>query len=492
MYLKKLLEMAGYPLPAHISDREITGISSDSRTVRAGNLFVAIQGIHCDGGRYVGQALERGAAFVVCERCLEGKNVLVVANAREALARLFDAWYAHPARDLCLIGITGTNGKTSTAAMLYEILRKSGFSCGLIGTVECCLNDKPLIAQNDNRLANMTTPDPAQLYALLAQMREEGAKYVIMEVTSHALTFSKTAPLHFKRAVFTNLTPDHLDLHGDMESYFAEKRKLFDVCDGAVISCGTPYGERLADGLDLPLWRIDAESLQNPVQKGTDGVAFTLSLSGEAPLRIDLPVSGSFSIENGSLAAMTALSLGVKPCVIQKALASFSGVKGRMERVGVNPFGISVFLDYAHTPDALEKLLRTVRGFCGENERIILLFGCGGDRDRSKRAEMGRIASRLADMVILTSDNSRTEPPEQILGDILKGIDKEKPYQVIADRQKAIEFAIGVARRGDILLLAGKGHEEYEIRGRERLVFCEREIVTSCMAQRMEREADAN
>lgn len=492
MYLKQLLEMAGYVLPAHITDIEITGISSDSRTVKEGNLFVAIQGLSHDGGSFVWQALKRGARFVVCERCLEGVEALVVENARAALARLFDAWYGHPAKEMSLIGITGTNGKTSTASMLYAILRQSGFSCGLIGTVECRLNDQALIAPSDDRLANMTTPDPAQLYALLAQMRDGGARYVVMEVTSHALTFSKTAPLRFKRAVFTNLTPDHLDLHGDMEAYFAEKRKLFDMCEGAVISDSTPYGERLANGLDCPLWRIDEETLHDPVQKGKEGVAFTLSFSGVGSIHIDLPVPGSFSIENGALAAMTALSLGIKPCVIQEALAGFSGVKGRMERVGANPFGISVFLDYAHTPDALEKLLRTVRGFCSENERIILLFGCGGNRDRSKRAEMGRIASRLADMVILTSDNCRTESPERILCDILKGIDKEKPFRVLTDRKKAIEYAITSARRGDVLLLVGKGHEEYEIRGRERLAFCEREIVTSCMAQRMEREADAN
>lgn len=492
MYLKQLLEAAGYSLPAHMKDREITGISSDSRTVKKGNLFVAIQGLSHDGGRFVCQALDRGAAFVVCERCLEGVDVLVVKNARAALAHLFDAWYGHPAKGMSLIGITGTNGKTSTAAMLYAILRQSGFSCGLIGTVECRLNEQILSVQSDNRLANMTTPDPAQLYALLAQMKEGGAKYVVMEVTSHALTFSKTAPLRFKRAVFTNLTPDHLDLHGDMEGYFAEKRKLFEACEGAVISCATAYGERLANSIDCPLWRVDGETLRDPVQKGKDGVAFTLSLLGEKPVCIELPVPGSFSIENGALAAMTALSLGISPVLIKNALAGFSGVKGRMERVDTNPFGFSVFLDYAHTPDALEKLLRTVRGFCGENERIVLLFGCGGDRDRSKRAEMGRIASRFADLVILTSDNCRTESPEQILCDILKGIDKEKPFRVLPDRQKAIEFAIGTARLGDVVLLVGKGHEEYEIRGRERLAFCERDIVSACMAQRTEREADAN
>ena len=491
MYLKELLATAGYN-PTSFADREITGIASDSRTVQKGNLFVALRGLHRDGSLYAGEALERGAAFVVCERPLEGCAYLLVENARDALARLFDAWYGHPAKNLSLIGITGTNGKTSTASMLYAVLRKAGVSCGLIGTVECRLNDQVLIAPNDDRLANMTTPDPAQLYELLAKMRDGGAEYVIMEVTSHALAFSKTSPLHITRGIFTNLTPDHLDLHGDMETYFNEKRKLFDACDGAVVSCASSYGRRLADSLELPLWRLDEETLRRSIKRGSEGVSFTLCLPEAPCLSIDLSVPGEFSIENGALAAITALSIGVEGNIVQKALSDFGGVRGRMERVGENPFGVSVFLDYAHTPDALEKLLRTVRDFCGEEERIILLFGCGGDRDRSKRPEMGRIASRLADLLILTSDNCRTERPEDILRDILKGVDKEKPYKVILDRREAIEFAIDIARRGDVLILAGKGHEEYEIRGRSRLFFSEREIVKSCMAARMEREKNAD
>lgn len=488
MYLKELLTSAGYDLPQDVSNREITGITADSRTVKDGMLFVAFRGLCYDGFCHVGMAFQRGAVFAVCEREAEGLPCLVVENAREALARLFDAWYGHPARGLSLIGITGTNGKTSTATMLYAILRHAGYSCGLIGTVDCMLDDRMLRVSNTNRLANMTTPDPAQLYDLLAQMRDGGAKYVVMEVTSHALAFSKTAPLVFERAVFTNLTPDHLDLHGDMETYFAEKKKLFCSARGAVVSCLGPYGAYLADSLDIPLWRIDKNTLREVHSNGVDGMTFALHTEQESPMTISLPVPGEFSVENGALAAMTAHCLGVEPTVIVQALSGFQGVRGRMERVGKNDLGISVFLDYAHTPDALEKLLRTVRGFARADQRIVLLFGCGGDRDRSKRAEMGRIASRLADFLILTSDNCRTERPEDILRDILRGVDKEKPYKVLPDRREAIAFAVGHAHEGDILLLAGKGHEEYEIRGRERLHFSEKEIVCSCMAQRTERD----
>ncbi len=486
MRLKELLKEAGFTPSdiASFADEQVSGISSDSRTLRQGEIFVAIKGLRHDGTRHIGEALSKGAVLVICEYPVQYQSVLCVDNAREALARLFDAWYGHPGRGLRLIGVTGTNGKTSTATMLFHILQYAGYSCGLIGTVESRLGDTALSVGSDNRLANMTTPDPAQLYRLLAQMRDGGAQYAVMEVTSHALTFSKVAPLRFERAVFTNLSPDHLDLHGDMESYFAEKKKLFRICEGAVISCLSSYGERLADALDIPVWRVDASNVSDVALKGPNGVDFTLCLPDDGELFVQMPVAGEFSVENGALAAMTAVSLGVKKETAAAALSAFGGVRGRMERVTSDKADISVFLDYAHTPDALEKLLRTVRGFCTDKERITVLFGCGGDRDRSKRAQMGRIASRLADLVILTSDNCRGERAEDILRDIRKGVDKEKPHRVIVDRKEAIRFAISTARRGDIVVLAGKGHEEYEIRGRERIDFSERAIAKACLAER--------
>ncbi len=485
MKLKELLQEAGLPLPEceRMWEREITGISSDSRTVRHGEVFVALCGLRCDATAFVSEALSKGAAFVIAERPLEGRNTMRVANAREALARLFDAWYGHPTRDITLIGITGTNGKTSTATMLFHILREVGYSVGLIGTIECRCNDEVLTVGRPHRLANMTTPDPAELYLLFDEMRRRGVSYIIMEVTSHALCFQKTAPLFFARAVFTNLTADHLDLHGDMESYFMEKKRLFEHCEEAIVSLFTPYGKRLCEGLDCPFLEISQRTVRNVMKLGSKGVSFTL-YHGEEKLPLILPVPGDFSVENAALAAATARSLGVAGERISHALATFGGVRGRMERISPPGVDITVFVDYAHTPDALEKLLQTVRGFATGEERIVLLFGCGGDRDRSKRREMGRIGTRLADFLILTSDNARSEDPDAILADILRGVDKERPFTVIREREAAIRYAIQNARHGDVILLAGKAHEEYEIRRNERLPFSEREIVKAALAER--------
>lgn len=486
MRLKELLESAGYRSTG-VADMEICGITASSRRVREGYLFVAIKGLRHDGYLHIEEAVSRGAAFVVAERKALGVQTLVVKSAREALARLLDAWYHHPAKDLTLIGITGTNGKTSTASMLHEILRHAGKKCGLIGTVCATCEGEVLSVEGAERLANFTTPDPEQLYPLLAKMMEKEVDCVVMEVTSHALFFEKVAPLTFTRAIFTNLTPDHLDLHGDMASYFHEKRKLFLQAEMGILSLFGPYGQQLADSLEIPFITVGRGNVREVRANGAMGVSFTLSHKGEN-VAVSLPVPGDFSVENASLAAMTALSLGVPSEVICEALSGFRGVRGRMERVGENSLGISVFLDYAHTPDALEKLLLSVRRFRQREQRIILVFGCGGDRDRTKRRKMGRIASRLADLTVITSDNARSEDPDAIIADILKGIDKEKAYKIIADRREAIAYAIEVARRGDIVLLAGKGHEEYEIKGRERLPFSERRIVEKCLAEKSEDE----
>ena len=493
MKLKDLLEQAGLPpCTQKMSDVEITGVVSHSRAVKKGNVFVALRGLHCDGTQYVADAFMRGASFVISERTLEGERTMTVENARAALARLCDAWYGHPAASLSLIGITGTNGKTSTATMLAHILESAGHKTGLIGTVECRCGGEVLAAENPESLANMTTPDPAELYALLSKMRDMGAEYVVMEVTSHALALEKVEPLFFKRAVFTNLSEDHLDFHADMDAYFAQKRKLFSRCEQAVISYTTPYGLRLAEGLECPILELSPKTVRNIAYYGTDGVSFALQVQRGVALPIHLPVPGQFSVENGGLAALTAYSLGVDAATILRALAEFGGVRGRMERIRHDGADITVFLDYAHTPDALEKLLLTARGFAAPHQRVVVLFGCGGERDRGKRREMGRIASRLADLVILTSDNARSEDPDAILEQILRGVDKEKPYLVIKDRRLAISYAIENARGGDILLLAGKGHEEYEIKGGERLPFCEREIVKECLALRARRKENAD
>lgn len=484
MRLHELLRSARYEFPENTADSEISGISANSGDVVAGDIFVAIKGLHTDGFAHIDEAIHRGACFVISEREALGIPSLIVPNAREAHARLLDAFYDHPASGIKLIGVTGTNGKTSVSTMIFHLLRAAGYSVGLIGTVECRINDRILTVQNKNSLANMTTPDPATLYPLLSDMRRAGVIYVVMEVTSHALAFSKVAPLSFACGIFTNLTPDHLDLHGDMESYFAEKKKLFIQSESAVISTSTTYGEYLAQTLSIPLYAVSkGETLFDIVKNGDKGVSFSLLYHGKK-LPFSLPVPGDFSVENGALAAAAGLSLGIPAQLVQRTLADFPGVPGRLERVREVPDNISVFLDYAHTPDALEKLLHSVRDFAAPDQRILLLFGCGGDRDRSKRPEMGRIGSRLADFLILTSDNCRSEDPEVILQDILRGVDKEKPYIVIPDRREAIAFGVSHAKPGDIFILAGKGHETYEIRGKERLPFSERELVRDCFYER--------
>lgn len=492
MKLNELLQKAGIEMPAdkEVGEMEITGIASHSQKVKQGYLFVALRGLTCDGTQYVGEAFLHGAAFVLSERALEGKRVLRVENARLALAKLWNAWYDEPAKGLSLIGITGTNGKTSCATMLYHILTKVGYRCGLIGTVECRCGDVDLHKRDGESLANMTTPDPEELYGALAQMRDLGATHVVMEVTSHALALEKVAPLRFSRAIFTNLTPDHLDFHGDMESYFLEKKKLFDMCEAAILSYSTTYGIRLSHGLTCPFWELSPKTVRKIAYHGAQGVSFELCPEKGVELALHVGVPGGFTVENAGLAALCAYSLGSEKEQIQKALAEFPGVCGRMERICDGQGNIHVFLDYAHTPDALEKLLLSARGFAAPHQRIVVLFGCGGERDRGKRKEMGRIASRLADFVILSSDNARGEDPDAILEQILRGVDKEKPYMVIKDRRLAIAYAIENACAGDILLLAGKGHEEYEIRGKHRLPFSERRIVAECLALREGKDAN--
>lgn len=493
MTLSHLLTEANLPVPAGAEEITVSGIASDSRCVRPGDLFIALSGFRTDARTYIPQALAQGAVAVVCEPP-EGKAppngsapLVPVSNARVAMACLYDAWYGHPARDLRLVGVTGTNGKTSVSTMLYRILRGAGVPCGLIGTIGCYTpaDDMPLKAEDGQSYSGMTTPDPAELYALLARMG--GGSVVIMEVTSHALALGKVAPLTFDLSIFTNLSSEHMDMHGTMEEYFDAKLRLFEVTRQAVVNADDRWGRRLlAEPTPVHHYNIcHAEGLQNltpdrmcPAGEGTctryyaeqvknlgeDGVSFKLT-SPDVRLRLRCPVPGQFTIMNAMQAAVAALSLGVSPAVVRDTLASFGGVPGRMERVRLPETDIpfSVFIDFAHTPDALENLLTSVHAFRRRGQRIVLVFGCGGDRDRTKRKVMARIASRMADSLVITSDNSRSEDPDSIIADMLAGVDKESEFAVVPNRAEAIRYAIRHARAGDIILLAGKGHENYEI-----------------------------
>ena len=493
MRLSELFGRAGLEYPPELGGLDVTKIVTDSRQVTPGCLFLCIKGLHSDGHGYVNDAIKAGAAVIVAEQvrdaCVGGAAAyIMLENTRRVAALLYNAWYGDPVSKLKIIGVTGTNGKTSVCFLLTELFRAAGYRCGLVGTVCCQSADgRALPPQNADSLANMTTPDPEELYRLLAVMAQDGAEYVFMEVTSHALALCKADAILFDTAVFTNLTQDHLDFHQTMEEYFSAKRRLFDRCRRAVINTDDEAGRRLWAQVRCPAvtcsvtegdyCALDRES------RGIDGSVYRLKApKGEIPIVLGIP--GGFSVMNSLEATAVALEYGISPATVQRVLQSTGGVTGRMERLPTDGTPLSVLIDYAHTPDALEKLLRSVWEFRRPTERIVLLFGCGGDRDRSKRKEMAQIASRFSDFVIVTSDNSRSESPEQIFSDIMKGLDKEKPYAVIRDRRGAIQFAVLHARPGDILILAGKGHETYEIDAQGRHPFDERRIVREALARR--------
>ncbi len=486
MNLSELCKSAGLYCDEKFSGIEITRIVSNSEAVCRGDLFVCIKGLSHDGHLHIGEAIEKGAVALLCMsgeaiEAIRGDVAVIYADdTRRAMAYLYSAWYGHPQNYMKIIGVTGTNGKTTVSRMIYEILRCSGESVGVIGTLgaECC--GSVIDISSDNELSNMTTPDPEQLYEILAVMRERGVEFVVMEVSSHALTFSRVAPIKFKFGIFTNLTPEHLDLHGNMEEYFLAKSILFEQCERAIINCDGVYGKRLLSKYsDISTGcstRGDGVSVcAEQIITSERGISYKIC-HPKMRARITCNIPGEFTVANSLLAVICSYELGISVSDIKIALAGLSGIDGRLERVRID-CDFSVFIDYAHTPDALENLLRTAREFSGGKRRIVLLFGCGGDRDVSKRAKMGRIASTMADFVIITSDNSRGEEKSDIIGEILRGVDKDACFTVIEDRESAIEYAIKNARKNDVILLAGKGHEKYEIDKGGRRYFCERDIV---------------
>lgn len=482
----RLVELCeGIEIPKECENLEISGVKTDSRRIEKGDLFICIRGLHVDGHSFVREAVEKGAAAVlVCEDYEEqhdGVLLLKSENTRRAAAFIYNAWYGKPTDRLHVVGVTGTNGKTSVTFMLRAIFESALYRCGLIGTVSCYSAGRRLSVPSEDPLANMTTPDPEALYRMLAEMVKDGVEYVFMEVTSHALALSKVDAIHFDAAVFTNLTPEHLDFHGDMEAYFETKKRLFRMCDSAVLNLDDAYGARLRDTLSCRL--VTCSAMGGPADymatqicdRGVDGNEYRL-LGPQKRFSVRTPIPGAFSVINSLQAAACASMMGISASVIMTALGALSGIDGRMERVRLGVLAdYSVFIDYAHTPDALENLLRTARGFCQKEERIVLLFGCGGDRDRSKRETMGRLAAQYADFIILTSDNSRGEEPMDIICEIQKGL-LGSNYVIIPERRRAIEFAVREAHEGDVILLAGKGHEEYEIDRAGKRFFSEKQI----------------
>ena len=488
MKASTLFPSAGIAVPPGF-DAEVTGIEYDSRKVRKGSAFFTLAGMKADGKTYIADAVSRGASVVVSEKEYGGDfPCIVVRDARNALASVSEAFFGCPSQTLMIAGVTGTNGKTTTTYLVESMLAADGVACGVIGTVEYRFGGKRIEAPH-------TTPEAPELSGILAEMKSAGTKAVAIEVSSHALDMKRVEGLSFDVAAFSNLTRDHLDYHGTMDKYYAAKSRLFRSFPScgkkttAVINIDDRFGRILAGWTQFPVISVsgtpEAKSDIHPITSEVtlDGIRATVAAPG-GRVEVRSSLVGRHNLANILLAAGIARALGVSTKGIESGIASMRGVPGRLERVG-NSAGVACLVDYAHTDDALVNVLTTLRELA--TARIITVFGCGGDRDRGKRPLMGNAAASLSDIAIVTSDNPRTEDPAAIIREILPGVKatgkKEiaggglagSGFAVIQDRREAIAVAVSAAGRGDILLIAGKGHEDYQIVGTVKHHFDDRE-----------------
>ena len=461
-------------------EMDITSVVYDSRKVTPGSLFVAVSGFATDGNKYIPMAMEKGAAAVITARePLENVPSVQVASDRLALALIGCNYYGNPGSAMKMIGVTGTNGKTSSTLLLKHILETVlGAKVGLIGTMENMIGQESIPTER-------TTPESFELQALLARMRDAGCTHVIMEVSSHAIALDRVAGLHYTVAAFTNLTEDHLDFHKTMEAYCDTKAELFNRCDRAVGNVDDGWYDRLCGGAKCPMLTVSAKGeaglYARNVELLSDGIAFTAVCGGEA-VDVRLPIPGKFTVYNALTVLGMALQLDISLSDAVEALKTAKGVKGRVEVVPTGkPY--TVLIDYAHTPDGLENVLSSVKGFC--KGRLIAVFGCGGDRDPIKRPIMGKIGTDIADIAIITSDNPRTEDPMTIIDHIVAGVEKNN-YEVIENRVKAIHHAMDIARENDIIVLAGKGHETYQEINGVKNHLDEREVVAAYLEETRE------
>ena len=458
---------------------EVNAVISDSRKVTPGSLFVAVSGFASDGNRFIPMAMEKGAVVIVTAKKPEmDVPYVLVASDRLALAILGTNFFGRPAESMTMIGVTGTNGKTSTTWLLKQVLQQvKGAKVGLVGTMENHIGDLVLPTER-------TTPESIELQELFAQMRDAGCSYAVMEVSSHALELERVGGITFDVAAFTNLTEDHLDFHKTMEAYCDAKAILFRRCRRAVVNGDDPWTPRILDGCMAPV--ITASLGESGTLRAedvclrADGVTFT-AIFGEERAKVDVGIPGKFTVRNVLSVLGIALQLDISLQEAAEALSKVEGVKGRVEVVPTPGKEFTVLIDYAHTPDGLENVLSSVKHFC--KGRLIAVFGCGGDRDPIKRPIMGRIGVDLADVAIITSDNPRTEEPAAILRDIVAGVGDAKNYEVIENRPNAIKYAMDIAKKDDIIVLAGKGHETYqEIMGVKHHLD-EREVVAEHLAE---------
>lgn len=478
MKLQDLLQGTGIVPQAIDGSREITSITCDSRRIEKDGLFVCIDGVAVDGHRFAADAEKGGAAAIITQRDLGLRTQLMVKDTRRVWATLCANWFGNPSRKLRLIGVTGTNGKTTTTSLIKSMLEYDGHKVGLIGTVQNMIGDRALPAGH-------TTPDSYDMQSMFNLMVAEGCEYCVMEVSSHALDQKRAAGCEFEVGVFTNLTQDHLDYHGTMDNYMLAKKRLFSMCRTGVFNIDDEWSASIMQ--DVPCHVVTysakddtADYVARNIQYRADGVSFAMVSTGQIG-RVKLAIPGQFSVYNGLAAATACLATGMPFDRVTEALSAATGVKGRAEVV---PTGrdFTVVIDYAHTPDGLENICRTLKECCPG--RLVTLFGCGGDRDKTKRPKMGAIAASLSDFLVVTSDNPRTEDPSAIIDDILVGLEDAKtPYTVIENRVEAIKWAIANAQTGDTILLAGKGHETYQILADGTIHLDEREVVAQALTE---------
>lgn len=458
MLLKELLQKVSYERVIHERDCDIGGLSADSKHILEGDMFICFKGGDCDGHDFAAEAVNSGAVVVVCERdCDLPVCQVIVKDGRRAMSEFARAFYGNPSEKLKIIGITGTNGKTTTAHMLASVLNAAGENCALVGTLG-------IFYANREIAPGLTTPDPIFLHKSFADMVACKVKYVVMEVSAHAIYYDKIDGIRFSYCIFTNCTEDHLDFFKDMESYTETKKSLFTPtrCECALVNTDDAVGASLMScGV-----RCFGYALENPadvfavdVKEGMHGSRFVLNLFDDLH-EITLRMAGKHNVYNAMAAAACAKLIGIDTAVIAKGLASLEKVNGRLEYAG-SLRGADIFVDFAHTPDGLEKSLLALKPHC--TGRLVCVFGCGGNRDRQKRPIMGAVAGRLADFTVLTSDNPRFEDPFDIIVQIEAGLrEQSKKYVIVADREKAIDYGINMLAKGDILLIAGKGGETYQ------------------------------
>ncbi|MCL2820073.1 MAG: UDP-N-acetylmuramoyl-L-alanyl-D-glutamate--2,6-diaminopimelate ligase [Oscillospiraceae bacterium] len=479
MKLEKLIEnIEKISIHADV-DKDITGICYDTRTIRSGELFVAIKGYQTDGHEYINDAVSKGAVCIVCEEVPEiSVEYILVKDSRKALALISAEWFGHPAKALSIIGVTGTNGKTSVTNLIKHIIESlSETKVGLIGTNGNFIGDRELPASH-------TTPESYEIQKLLEKMTLEGCKYVVMEVSSHALYLSRVYGIEFTVGVFTNLTPDHLDFHGTMDEYASAKSMLFPSCNKSVINIDDDYADQMAGKSKGPVItyavnKSSADIVGKDIKLQADKIEFCILATGSIT-RAELPIPGMFSVYNTLAAIGATVLLGFDIEDIAPSINSFHGVKGRAEVVPTG-YEFTVLIDFAHTPDALRNIISSVRNFA--KGRVLTVFGCGGDRDKTKRPLMGLIVTELSDYTIVTSDNPRNENPGSIIDDIIRGLPDTKQFTAIENRRDAICTAIDMLKPDDVLIIAGKGHETYQIHGSEKIHFDDREVVLEHIKQ---------